>query len=55
MKINAVKIKEAQVENWFKKDVPYIMDLSFSKYDFQQNDEQITGYPISELIKPFKY
>ena len=27
LKINAVKAKEAKVENGFKKDVPYIMDL----------------------------
>ena len=34
VKINAVKVKEAKVEHGFKKDVPYIMDLSFSKNDF---------------------
>ena len=27
LKTNAVKVKEAQVENGFKHDVPYIMDL----------------------------
>ena len=27
---------------------PYIMDSSFSKYDFQKNGEQIAGYSISE-------
>ena len=48
MKINAVKLKEVKVENGFNKDHPYIMDLSFSKYDFQKNGEQITGYSISE-------
>ena len=33
---NAVNVKGAQVENVFKNDVPYIMDLSFSKYDIQK-------------------
>ena len=27
------------------------MELSFSKYDFQKNGEQITGYSISEINK----
>ena len=35
----------------FKKGVPYIMDLTFSKYDFEKNGEQITGYSISEINK----
>ena len=34
LKLYAVKVKEANVENGFQKDVPYNMDLSFSKYDF---------------------
>ena len=37
----------------FKKDVPYTMDLTFSKYDFEKNGEQITGYSISEINKRF--
>ena len=49
MEINAVKLKEVKVESGFKRDVPYIMDLTFSKYDFQKGGEQITGYSISEL------
>lgn len=50
LKINAIKINElADIE--FKKDVPYIMDLTFSKYDFEKNGEKITGYSISELNK----
>ena len=32
-------------------NVPYIMDLTFSKCDFQKNGEQITGYSISEINK----
>ena len=27
------------------------MDVSFSKYDFQENGEQITGYSSSEINK----
>ena len=52
MKINAVKLKEVQVENAFK-DHPYIMDLAFSKYDFQKGGEQITGYSISGINKTY--
>ena len=47
-KINDVKIKELP-EIEFKKDVPYIMDITFRKYDFEKNGEQITGYSISEI------
>ena len=47
LKINDLKIRELPGEIEFKKDVPYIMDLTFSKYDFQKNGEQITGYSIS--------
>ena len=35
----------------FKKDVPYIMDLIFTKYDFEKNQEQITGYTLSKIKK----
>ena len=42
--INGVKIREVLGEIGFKKDVPYIMDLTFSKYDFEKNGEQITAY-----------
>ena len=51
LKINDVKIKELPNEHSFQKDVPYIMDITFSKYDFQKNGEQITGYSISEINK----
>ena len=51
LEVNAVKLKEVKVESSFEKDHPYIMDLSFSKYDFQKNGEQITGYSISEINK----
>ena len=54
MEINAVKLKEVQVENAFQKDHHYIMDLSFSKYDFQKGGEQITGYSISEIKKKYQ-
>ena len=53
LKMNAVKLKEVKVENAFKKDHPYTMDLSLSTYDFQKGGEQITGYSISEIKKDF--
>ena len=48
-KINDIKIRELPGEIDFKK-MPYIMDLTFSKYDFDKKGGQITGYRISELI-----
>ena len=53
LKTNDVKIKELPGEHVFQKDVPYIMDLTFSTYDFEKNGEQITGYSISEIIKTY--
>ena len=51
LKINDSKIRELPGDRVFQKDVPFIMDLTFSKYDFQKNGEQITGYSISEINK----
>ena len=51
LKINDIKIKELPGDTSFQKDVPYIMDITFRKYDFQKNGEQITGYSISEINK----
>ena len=51
LEINDVKIRELPGEIEFKKDVPYIMDLTFSKYDFQKTGEQTTGCCISEIDK----
>ena len=51
LEINDVKIRELPGEIEFKKDVPYIMDLTFSKYDFQKTGEQTTGCSISEIDK----
>ena len=48
---NDLKIRELPGEIEFKKDVPYIMGLTFSKYDFQKNGEHITGYSIFEINK----
>ena len=45
LKINDLKIKELPGEPSFQKDVPYIMDITFS-YDFEKNGEHITGYSI---------
>ena len=50
-KINDVKIKELPGDISCQKDVPYIMDITFRKYDFEKNGEQITGYSISEINK----
>jgi len=35
----------------FKKDIPYIMDLTFKEYSFKKNGETIKGYTISEINK----
>ena len=35
----------------FKQDMPYIMDLTFTKYDFEKPGERITGYTISTINK----
>ena len=50
-KINDIQIKELPGDHTFQKDVPYIMDITFRKYDFEKNGEQITGYSISEINK----
>ena len=50
-KINDIKIKELPNEQEKQKDVPYIMDITFRKYDSEKNGEQITGYSISEINK----
>ena len=34
-----------------KKDVPYIMDFTFTKYGFEKNQEHITGYAFTKNIK----
>ena len=51
LKINDIKIKELPGDTSFQKDVPYIFDINFKKYDFQKNGEQIIGYSISEIKK----
>ena len=51
LKINDVKIKELPDYPTFQKDVPYIMDIIFKKYDFEKKGEQIIGYSISEINK----
>ena len=49
--ISAVKVKELPVEAVLETNSPYIVDLTFSKYDFQKGGEQITDYSISETNK----
>ena len=51
LKINDLKIRELPGKVEFSKDVPYIMDITFKKYDFEKKGEQITGYSISEINK----
>ena len=51
LKTNDLKIRELPSDRVFQKDVQYIMDLTFSKYNFQKNGDQITGYSISEINK----
>ena len=51
LKINDLKIKELPDEPTFEKDVPYIMDITFSKYDFEKKGERITGFSISKINK----
>ena len=53
LEINDLEIRELPGEHVFQKDAPYIMDLTFSKYDFQKNGEQITGYNISQINKTY--
>ena len=54
MKINAVKLKEVE-RTGFLKNVPYIMDLTFSNYDFEKKGEHITGYSIFEINKIYYF
>ena len=51
LKINDVKVKELPDEPIFQKDVPYIMDITFSKYGFEKKGERITGFSISKINK----
>ena len=62
MKINDVKVEEVadmlrkdalQIETCFKRNLPYITDLTFTKYDFEKNGEQIIGYPVSGINKTY--
>ena len=53
LKNDDLKIRELPGNIESKKDVPYILDLTFSKYDFEKNDDQITGYSISGINKKF--
>ena len=55
LKINDIRIKELSNEHTFQKAVPYIMDVTFRKYDFEKNGEQITGYSISEINTSIQY
>ena len=51
LKINAVKVKKLPVETCFQKDVPFYMDLSFSKYGFQKMESRLQVIAFLKLIK----
>ena len=54
LKINDVKIRELPGEIEFKKDNPYIVDLTFSKYDFEKVSKLLV-IVFLKLIKFLKY
>jgi hypothetical protein len=43
--------KDTIEQQVFRKDIPYIMDLTFKEYSFKKNNETIKGYTISEINK----
>ena len=43
--------KDTIEQQVFRKDIPYIMDLTFKEYSFKKNGETIKGYTISEINK----
>ena len=51
LKTNDLKVRELPCEIEFEKYVPYFVDLTVSKYDFEKKGEHITGYSISEIDK----
>ena len=53
LKTHGLKIRELPGKIEFSKDVPYLTGLTFSKYDFEKNGEQITGYSISGINKMY--
>ena len=48
LEINDIRIRGLPGEIEIKKGVPYIVDLTFSGYDFEKKGGHITGYSISE-------
>ena len=51
LEINVVKLKEVKVENGFNKDHPYILEFSFSKYDFRKMESRLQVIAFLKLIK----
>ena len=63
LKINEKKVLQYSIDKYnetpdngieqivFKKDTPYIIDLTFYRYEFEKNGETINGYTISEINK----
>ena len=38
---------------YFKKGTPYIIDLTFYRYEFEKNGETIKGYTFYEINKTY--
>ena len=65
LKINEKKVLQYSIDKYnetpdngieqieFKKDTPYIIDLTFYRYEFEKNKETIKGYTISEINKNY--
>ena len=63
LKINEKKVLQYSIDKYnetpdngieqieFKKDTPYIIDLTFYRYEFEKDKETIKGYTISEINK----
>ena len=63
LKINEKKVCQYSIDKYnetpdngmeqieFKKDTPYIIDLTFYRYEFEKDKETNKGYTISEINK----
>ena len=55
LETNDINIRALPGEHVFQQDVPYIMDLTFSKYEFEKKGEQLSCYSLLKLIKVINY
>ena len=51
LKVNDIRIRELPGEIEFKKDAPYIMDLTFSKYDFEKKVSKLLVIAFLKLVR----